>query len=265
MLKTQVGRGQYRNMSEQNYSDCWCYPKEAIDEMLAKLKAEVLAEIASGQVDVQIAGTSIVDDGIANIPLGISSPGVLRIFADRGISAGPDGRLQIVKAEDNDIKGGATIWKPVVPAKQDASTFYGLAKAAGSDMKDSSNAVGNYTLEAKKKIADMLGVIPTYIVTVTMDNNAPVLSESSETIFALIESGWNVEIHADRMTADSTPMQGDGYCRYLFRSAETITDNIKTAVFSQTFASSSEIYTGMIIVTNDGRSYWYTRPTTQTT
>lgn len=41
---------------------------------------------------------------------------------------------------------------------QNASTFYGLTKAAGVDMKDSSNAVGTYTPEAKGAIQKMLGV-----------------------------------------------------------------------------------------------------------
>jgi len=37
--------------------------------------------------------------------------------------------------------------------------FYGLAKAAGVDMKNSENTVGTYTAEAQAAIQAMLGIV----------------------------------------------------------------------------------------------------------
>lgn len=47
---------------------------------------------------------------------------------------------------------------PITPFKQDESVFYGLAKAAGHDEKDSTLSFGTYTNEAKTAIQSMLGV-----------------------------------------------------------------------------------------------------------
>lgn len=108
--------------------------------------------------DVQIDGVSIRSQGVANIPRGNASQlGVFKINNSEGIGVYSDGRLCINEASSTQIKTGTTATKPIVPGNQHQSAFYGLAKAAGSDMKNSDNAVGTYTDEAKQAIQKMLG------------------------------------------------------------------------------------------------------------
>ena len=112
--------------------------------------------------DVQINGTSILSDGVANIPRAIGSGdtatlGVVRASAWMGIGVS-DGTIYVNAASDTDIKSAASDFKPVSPYRQHASAFYGLAKAAGADMASSSNPVGTYTDAAKVAIQKMLGV-----------------------------------------------------------------------------------------------------------
>lgn len=57
-----------------------------------------------------------------------------------------------------DVKGGTSYIRALTPEMQHASAFYGLAKAAGVNMASSSNAIGEYTDEAKIAIQKMLGI-----------------------------------------------------------------------------------------------------------
>ena len=117
----------------------------------------------SGDVtDVQVNGTSIVQNGIANIPIGLgNNPGVLRVTnggSSTGLSVQPDGRISVYPAQTAAIKQGNTGYAPILGGNQHLSTFYGLAKVAGHDEKDSSLEAGVYTPEAKGSIQSMLGV-----------------------------------------------------------------------------------------------------------
>lgn len=76
-----------------------------------------------------------------------------------GVKVNASGELYVSKAEINsEVKPGTSNYLPIVPSNQHAAAFYGLAKAAGVDMASSSNAVGEYTDEAKKAICEMLGI-----------------------------------------------------------------------------------------------------------
>ena len=119
--------------------------------------------------DVQINGTSILSNNVANIPigtwdvLGVVKPnpdyGVGRIASDNPIN---NGTLWVAKATSAQIKTGDNEYKPIVPYNQHESVFYGLAKAAGdSTQASSSNAVGTYTSGAQSAIRNMLAVAPT--------------------------------------------------------------------------------------------------------
>ena len=91
--------------------------------------------------DVQVNGTSVVTDGIAEIPTGSTS--VYGVYKSGSV---------------NNIKAGASLDTVPVVGRQYASTFYGLAAAAGdSTQSASSNEVGNYTDAAKAAIQHMLG------------------------------------------------------------------------------------------------------------
>lgn len=107
--------------------------------------------------DVQINGTSVTNNGVANVPVATtSSVGVVGVGA--GLSLDSNNRMQVDYATVGYTKLGSDARRPVVPYTQDSAAFYGLAKAAGADMASSSNAVGTYTPEAKTAIQNMLDV-----------------------------------------------------------------------------------------------------------
>lgn len=110
--------------------------------------------------DVQVNGTSVVSQGVANVPVaGNGVYGTVKITGSDGIIVASNGDLAISNATADVIKAGANRYRPITPLFQDTSTFYGLAKAAGdSTQSASSNAVGTYTDAAKKAIREMLGI-----------------------------------------------------------------------------------------------------------
>lgn len=159
--------------------------------------------------DVQVNGTSIVTDGVADVPIaGYGTLGVMSTNADYGISAyGASGRAIINKATDNQVQSGSGGYRPVVPDNQHRATFYGLAKAASDTTQSaSSNPVGTYTETAQSKISDML--------------NAPVtVSGTTPTITAM--SGVRY-ICGEVATLSITP-PASGCCDIVFDSGSTPT------------------------------------------
>lgn len=123
-------------------------------------KKDIAAEVDVPVQDVQVNGTSILDNGVANVPKATTTQyGVSRYAAAYGMSASDTWDTpRIYKATDGFVKAGEQQYTPITPYNQHISTFYGLAKAAGSDMASSSNPVGTYTDEAKVAIQKMLGV-----------------------------------------------------------------------------------------------------------
>ena len=110
--------------------------------------------------DVQINGTSIVENGVANVPVANASTiGAVKINPNNGIGIDSNKDLFINYPTDAQVKNGTANYRPIVPSKQHASAFYGLAKASGDTTQSaSSNAVGNYTEDAKVAIQKMLGI-----------------------------------------------------------------------------------------------------------
>ena len=109
--------------------------------------------------DVQINGTSIVQDKVANIPIATKDNlGVISVDTTKGLSMTNLGNLSIVPAPSNYIKVGEQQYNPIAPKRQHEAVFYGLAKAAGHDEKNSSLPVGQYTDSAKSAIQSMLGI-----------------------------------------------------------------------------------------------------------
>ena len=90
----------------------------------------------------------------------LETAGVIKVnSSSTGLTITPNGTLRINPAELNQIKAGASGFQPLQPGYQHASTFYGLAKAAGdATQSQSSNEVGTYTNEAKAAIQQMLDV-----------------------------------------------------------------------------------------------------------
>ena len=119
----------------------------------------VAVDLSGYLTDVQINGASIVTDGVANVPIASSSNlGVSKCSPSLGINVRTDGYLNIVSANSTAIKNGNAQYLPVTTTSQHESAFYGLAKVAGYDEKNSALPVGTYTQEAKAAIKNMLGI-----------------------------------------------------------------------------------------------------------
>lgn len=81
-------------------------------------------------IDVQINGTSIMENGVANIPA--ASPqqyGVVQTDSAYGTTIYND-KIATYAATTGNIKSGNANMRPIVPSTQHVSTFYGLATAA---------------------------------------------------------------------------------------------------------------------------------------
>lgn len=130
--------------------------------------------------DVTVGGTSIVNNGVAEIPVAsASSLGVIQVPAVGGLKV-INNNLYTNGADIGIIKNpnlfAGSAYRPIVPTYQHTSTFYGLAKAAGDTTQSvSNNAVGTYTDEAKAAIKSMLGIpnisYPTAITVTTPPDN----------------------------------------------------------------------------------------------
>lgn len=115
----------------------------------------------TGITDVQVNGTSVVTDGVANVPYASSgTPGVVKVYAGYGLSmvssGSRTGTIKINAATTDIIKAGTDSDYPITPIRQHDSAFFALAKAAGdTTQKSSANAVGVYTESAKSAISTM--------------------------------------------------------------------------------------------------------------
>lgn len=124
--------------------------------------ADMNTALAGKVSDVQIHNTSIVQNGIANIPFaGGSIAGTVRVGSAGGLYVNPNnGVLQASASLTNEVKAGTEGFKCIVPLHQHEAAFYGLAKAAGdSTQAASDNAVGTYTADASAAIRTMLGAV----------------------------------------------------------------------------------------------------------
>lgn len=134
--------------------------------------------------DVQVNGTSVVSNGVANIPLGSSTvKGVVGAGSPDGIAISSSGALYISKSTDDNVKAGSHQYRPIVPYNQHLSVFYGLTKAAGVDMASSNNAIGTYTSEAKAAIQSMLGVETSVSLKETVSGTTPSITGIPNTIY----------------------------------------------------------------------------------
>ena len=167
--------------------------------------------------DVQVNGTSIVNQGVANVPLATGAvPGVVSVSSTFGLQMNPNlpDILMTQPASLTNIKNGDAgeeynqrNYRVITPAIQHNSIFYGLARAASDTTQSaSSNPVGTYTETARSKIIDML--------------NAPVsVSGTTPTITAM--SGVRY-VCGEVATLSITPPTS-GCCDIVFESGSTPT------------------------------------------
>ena len=161
--------------------------------------------------DVQIDGVSVVSDGVAEIPIANNNQlGAVKVNSYYGIDIVKTGmykgHIQTVLPSDAQIKDGVNnSVKPSV-SQMHKATFYGLAKVAGYDEKDSTLPLGTYSEGAKSAIYDML-------------NGAVLVEGTTPTITAL--SGVRY-ICGEVATLDFTPC-ATGICDIFFVSGSTPT------------------------------------------
>ena len=130
--------------------------KSAIQSMLGVLSENEVV------TDVQINGTSVINNGVAEIPYAsLQNPGVIKVAGTYGVGI-YENYLRIDRATLSLIKTGLDNDHPIVAQHQHEATFYGLAKAAGHDEKNSTLPVGQYTDSAKTAIKQMLDVKDDY-------------------------------------------------------------------------------------------------------
>lgn len=129
-------------------------------------KSAIKSMIGVNVDDVQINGTSILSNGIANIPkASTSNLGVITTSSSQGLNINAsNGVIYINDATSAQIKAADSEHRPVTTQRQHEAVFYGLAKVAGdSTQSASSNAVGTYTTNAKSSIQNMLGISDGYV------------------------------------------------------------------------------------------------------
>ena len=121
-------------------------------------KADIAAMVDAPVQDVQVNGTSILSQGVANVPMAdTTNPGA--VIIGNGLTLNSSNKLAVSAATTSTVKQGTNTSQPIVPDRQHTATFYGLAKAAGdSTQSQSSNPVGTYTDDAKAAIQQMLDV-----------------------------------------------------------------------------------------------------------
>ena len=130
------------------------------------------SDLASGVIpsvpvtDVQVNGTTILNNGVANVPVATdSTPGVMKLNSQFGLwhrSSPNEDTLMISKAAADTIQAGSSNYQPIVPGYQHYAAFYGLAKAAGVDLAGETVTLGQYPNSAKIAIANMLGLPQLY-------------------------------------------------------------------------------------------------------
>lgn len=166
--------------------------------------------------DVQINGTSIVNNGVANIPIANQySLGVIKVSSgntqDTGFAFDSGGNIYVAPASDASIKQGNKIRPAIVPGNQHTAVFYGLAKAAGDTTQSaSSNAVGTYTDEAKAAIKNMLGIGDS-VQTVAVSGTTPIIVAVANTRY----------VCGEVTSVDFTPASS-GLCELYFESGSTV-------------------------------------------
>lgn len=176
-----------------------------------KLEQE-LADAGTVQ-DVTVNRVSVLDDGIANIPIATSSTlGVVKTNTAYGTGVTSAGQVTTSRATATNVKAGTDSYKPITPVCQHESAFYGLAKASGDTTQSaSSNAVGTYTDNAKASIKAMLGITEsTQEVTVT--GTSPSITAVANTRYLCGE-----------VTSLSFTPSATGICGVRFTSGSTVT------------------------------------------
>ena len=214
---------------------------DAIEGELAE-KAEK-SEIPNVPVqDVQVNGVSMLNSNTANIPIASASNlGVVKTPSEKGVYVDANNDLAINPANATAIKQGTAAFTPIVPVHQEKSVFYGLAKAAGHDEKNSVEPVGTYTPEAKAAIQQMLDVPATADLFTKIDKESFDNAGIFEKNFTTIENGEFTVTTTENsrgecfqdITANNLHLNSYRYYKVTF-------DNIEYELYSQVIVAEQE-------------------------
>lgn len=175
--------------------------------LTAQDKEDIAGMVDVPVQDVQVNGTSVLSNGVANVPIAsLTSPGLVELGGALQFISGGGSKAYLNGSSENAIKAGTNGFFAITPLRADACAFYGLAKVAGSDEKNSALSMGTYTEAAKSAISQML--------------NAPeTVSGTTPTIVA--KAGIRY-VCGEVSTLDFTP-SATGICDVVFTSGSTAT------------------------------------------
>lgn len=108
--------------------------------------------------DVQVAGTSVLEDGIAKIPRATSDTTGVILLGDGFSTDNQTHKTKVDYANADNCKAGSSQKKAIAPYQQHRSVFYGLSKLAGADLANETVTVGQYPTAALTAIQKMLGI-----------------------------------------------------------------------------------------------------------
>ena len=165
--------------------------------------------------DVQVNGVSVVQNGVANIPMASAQQlGTVKPSPMYGIGIFSAGGLKLEPATDEQYKTGYVAgYRAVQVGDQHKSVFYGLAKASGDTTQSaSSNAVGTYTDNAKAAIKSMLGIVDGSTGTVDVTGTTPTITAVENTRY----------VCGEVTSLDFTPA-ASGICIVRFTSGSSVT------------------------------------------
>ena len=184
-------------------------------------------DLASGVIpnipvtDVQVNGSTILNNGVANVPKAGNSSnamGVVYAPGDYGVGILGSGGLYTARASSAQIKAGnnsssAALYKPITPQTQHEAVYYALANLAGADMASlTGETVGVYPEAQKAAIQSMLGVS----TGATLIEN---ISGTTPSITALP----NVRYICGEISTLSITPPSAGSCEVIFTSGSTAT------------------------------------------
>lgn len=121
----------------------------------------IRADILTSQIDVQINGTSIVKDGVANIPIGsFSNAGVVRPGMDYGTFV-LDKRdiIAVFKAYQEDINDRKSMFRPIVPFNLDYAVKAAMCDGKGAEWTEEEKAAARTRLGVDEILNTLQGNI----------------------------------------------------------------------------------------------------------
>lgn len=188
--------------------------------------------ITGSSIDVQINGTSIVENGVANIPLALSTiPGVLCVGGSAfGITIfdSKTSRIAIAMSSNTDINSRTSLYKPIVPNNLDYAVKVAMCDGKGAEWTEEEKAAARArlgideilnTLQVGHTVTFTVDGEPYEIVSVKAGNsvNAPSIEPRKEN---LVFIRWN-DGNGDEVAFPFTPTEDTEIVAYFSTRSNT--------------------------------------------